>query len=214
MPEAEVRAPEQSAFTGFPSRLGMPNLRTGRDALSSANLCMPLRFFVDMVSDPACRTACQPLHDYLTASGDVLTSSDTQASSTAVQTVTVDEIAPSYCDVARPIDDVAPLPCAGAIIGAAVAPSVQVVRAPRPVVDLYTVSMPYVHAKFCAGRNGSMVRDLYPDTGASISCISQEVFNQDHALLKGAGGKVIKLQEHMRLDMQAQVVNLTRVALW
>ncbi|KAK9918154.1 hypothetical protein WJX75_001752 [Coccomyxa subellipsoidea] len=31
-----------------------------------------------------------------------------------------------------------------------------------------------------------------------------EVFNQDHALLKGAGGKVIKLQEHMRLDMQAQ----------
>lgn len=203
MPEAEVRAPEQSTSTGFRSRFGMPNLRTGRDALSSANVCMPLRSFVDMVSDPACRTACQPLHDYLTASGDVVTSSDTQASSTAVHTVTasVDEIAPSYCDVARPIDDVAPLPCAGAIIGAAVTPSVQVVRAPRPVVDLYTVSMPYVHAKFCAGRNGSMVRDLYLDTGASISCISQEAFNRDHALLKGAGGKVIKLQEPMRLDM-------------
>lgn len=103
-----------------------------------------------------------------------MTTSDTQASSTAVHAVTVDEIAPSYCDVARPIDNVAPLPCAGAIIGADVTPSVQVVRTPHPGVDMYTVSMHYVHAKFCAGRNESMVRELYLNTGATISCISQE----------------------------------------
>ena len=101
MPEAEVRIPEQPTqppSERFRSRFAMTNLRTGRDALSSANVCMPLRSSVDMVSDPACRTACQPLHEYVTASGEAaVTSVDTAASST-VHNVTVDEIPHSYCD--------------------------------------------------------------------------------------------------------------------
>lgn len=204
MPEAEVRAPEHSAqpsSSGFRSRFGMPNLRTGRDALSSANVCMPLRSFVDMVSDPACRSACQPLHEYLTAAGESMTSSDVQSSTTAVHAVTFDQPAPSYCDTTRPIEDPAPLPCAGKLIGAAITPAAHAVSTKGPVLDLYTVSMPYVHGKFCAGRQGSMVRNLHIDTGASISCISQEAYNRDHAILKGAGGKLVKLQEPMRLDM-------------
>ena len=203
MPEAEVRAPEQSSQvpSGFRSRFGMPNLRTGRDALSSANVCMPLRSFVDMVSDPACRSACQPLHEYLTSAREAVASSDAQASTTVVHNVTVDDVAHSYCDAARPIEDAAPLPCAGKLIGAAITPAVHAVSTKSPVLDLYTVSMPYVHAKFCAGRQGTMMRNMYLDSGASISCISQEAYNRDHALLKGAGGKLIKLQEPMRLDM-------------
>lgn len=201
MPEAEVRAPEHSTqpSSGFRSRFGVPNLRTGRDALSSANVCMPLRSFVDMVSDPACRSACQPLHEYLTAAGEAATSSDVP--NTAVHTVTFDEAAPSYCNAARPIEDPAPLPCAGSLIGAAITPAVHAVSTKGPVLDLYTVSMPYVHGKFLAGRQGSMVCNMYLGSGASISCISQEAYNRDHAVLKGAGGKLVKLQESMRLDM-------------
>ena len=86
------------------------------------------------------------------------------------------------------IDDATSLPCAGAIIGVAVTPSMHAVSTSKQaVIEPYTVSMPYVFGKFIAGRKGSMVRDMYLDTGASISCISQAAYNRDHDLLKGAG---------------------------
>ncbi|EIE27610.1 hypothetical protein COCSUDRAFT_39230 [Coccomyxa subellipsoidea C-169] len=88
-----------------------------------------------------------------------------------------------------------------AVAAAAVVVAEEAVNAISPVIELYTVSMPFVHGKFNAGRKGSMTRDMYVDTGASISCISQSAYNRDHDLLKGAGAKLVKLQEPMRLDM-------------
>ena len=39
------------------------------------------------------------------------------------------------------------------------------------------------------------------DSGAIISCISQDAYKCDHAMLRGAGDKLIKLKEPMRLDV-------------
>ena len=182
----------------YRSRIGLTSIRSGRDSLSCANVSMPLHSFVEMVADPECQSACKSMHAFLGGGQSEIPVQEVRVS----QDVRAHQ--PSFAEVVtNPVAAPAKSPITASVISTGMlAPlHANAVQAKGgTILEIYSVSMPAVEGTIDAGRLGAVKRPMYFDIGASVSCISQEAYNKDAAVLKAAGGVLVKL-EPLKLGM-------------
>jgi hypothetical protein len=188
----------------YKSRISLTVLRSGKDALSSANLSMPLKSFAEMVTDPDCQAACKALHLLpapLNASAvHVPAVSETFGARTMPATFVA-----STNSV--PLTSTDNMPLIGAVVttGIPVPVSVCSAQSKSHVLESYMVTMPSLVGKVNGGREGTVSRKMGLDSDACMSLLSQIAINMDIYYLKYAVGTEAKIEPmHVSMDNRRQ----------